>query len=102
MRTKRYLVILAGLAVLTGTANPAKAQDDVKIGKSDAEVLRKLNALSEKTGAAPVPISLAYLLRAGIPAVPISAVSSEKQMEDFETVSAWEDDLSDLSPLAKI
>ena len=82
--------------------NRLRTGDGVKIGKSDAQVLRKLNALSEKTGAAPVPISLAYLLRAGIPAVPISAVSSEKQMEDFETVSAWEDDLSDLSPLAKI
>ena len=42
--------------------------------------------------------SVAYLLNSGVPAIPIVAVSDGGQMAEFEAISAWEDDLSPLSP----
>ena len=72
------------------------------VGKHDAEAYDALTALSAQSGTAPVPLSVAYLLNSGLPAVPIAAVSSLEQMEDFEAISAWEGDLSGLSPLERL
>ena len=71
------------------------------VGTHDAEAFDALNALSDQSGVAPVPLSVAYLLNSGLPAVPIAAVSSAEQMEDFEAISAWDADLSALRLLGK-
>lgn len=61
--------------------------------------MERLRALSAESGVSLGALSLAYVLNAGLPAIPISAVSDEKQLEDFEAASAWVGDLSGLSPL---
>jgi len=70
-----------------------------KAGPSDRAVMERLRELSAESGVSLGALSLAYVLNAGLPAIPISAVSDEKQLEDFEAASAWVGDLSGLSPL---
>ena len=70
-----------------------------RAGASDRAAAEKLKALSEDGGVSPAALSLAWVLNAGLPAIPVSAVSSEKQLEDFEAASAWTEDLSALTPV---
>ncbi len=64
--------------------------------------MEKLKTMSAERGASLGALSLAWVLNAGLPAVPISAVSDEKQLEDFEAASSWMEDLSYLSPLCEV
>lgn len=70
-----------------------------KAGPSDRAVMERLKELSAESGVSMAALSLAYVLNAGLPAIPVSAVSSEKQLEDFEAASAWNEDLSALTPV---
>ena len=57
-------------------------------------VLRELEKISEETGAGVNAISVAYLLTAGITAVPIVAVSTPDQLREFEKISELSERLS--------
>lgn len=70
-----------------------------KAGPSDRRALEKLNALSAEHGVSIAALSLAFVLKGGLPAIPIAAVSDERQLSDFEAASAWDGDLSSLDPL---
>ena len=70
-----------------------------RIGERDAEVGRRLEKIRERVSVTPGVTSVAYLLNSGRPAIPIVAVSSLQQMADFERISAWNMDLSYISPL---
>ena len=70
-----------------------------RIGEHDAQAIAKLEEIKSKVGVKPGVTSVAYLLNSGMPAIPIVAVSSLGQMADFERISDWHIDLSDLSPL---
>lgn len=73
-----------------------------RAGAADRAVMEKLKTMSAERGVSLGALSLAWVLNAGLPAVPISAVSDEKQLEDFEAASSWMEDLSCLSPLCEI
>ena len=70
-----------------------------KAGPSDREAFEQLSALKAETGISLGAASIAYILNAGLSAVPIAAVSGREQLEEFEAASAWSGDLTCLSPL---
>ena len=70
-------------------------------GPYDREAALDLARIAEEHGCSVTVPSIAYLLNSGVPAIPIVAVSNASQMADFEAISAWEDDLSALSPFRK-
>ncbi|MBO6053021.1 MAG: aldo/keto reductase [Clostridia bacterium] len=70
-------------------------------GPHDRAAAGELTRIAEEHGCSVTVPSIAYLLHSGVPAIPIVAVSDARQMADFEAISAWEDDLSSLSPFRK-
>ena len=73
----------------------------VQAGPYDLEAALDLARIAEEHRCSVTVPSIAYLLNSGVPAIPIVAVSDASQMADFEAISAWEDDLSALSPFRK-
>ncbi|MBR4896018.1 MAG: aldo/keto reductase [Clostridia bacterium] len=73
----------------------------VQAGPYDREAALDLARIAEEHRCSVTVPSIAYLLNSGVPAIPIVAVSNASQMADFEAISAWEDDLSALSPFRK-
>ena len=69
-----------------------------KAGPSDREVSAKLAAICAERGVSPAVPSVAWVLRSGLPSVPIVGVSKEEQVAEFEGISSWEEDLSGLGP----
>ncbi|MCR4905211.1 MAG: aldo/keto reductase [Clostridiales bacterium] len=74
------------------------AEGKREAGAHDRIAAQKLSRIADGHGVSVTAASVAYLLRSGVPAIPIVAVSGESQMAEFEAISAWEDDLSALSP----
>lgn len=80
----------------------AKLSSSADLSETEREVYAGLCAEHEKSGVSVNAISVAYLLNSGVPCIPVVAVSSEKQLAEFEDISGWSSDLSSLSPFAKL
>ena len=77
------------------------AEGKREAGAHDRIAAGKLSRIADAHGVSVTVPSVAYLLRSGVPAIPIVAVSGERQMAEFEAIAAWEDDLSALSPFGE-
>ncbi len=70
-----------------------------KAGLSDRRVSAELAGICAEHGVSPFVPSVAWVLNSGLPSIPIVGVSEGKQLEEFEAISAWKEDLSGLGPL---
>ena len=77
------------------------AEGKREAGAHDRIAAGKLSRIADAHGVSVTVPSVAYLLRSGVPAIPIVAVSGERQMAEFEAIAAWEDNLSALSPFGE-
>ncbi|MBQ4354990.1 MAG: aldo/keto reductase [Clostridia bacterium] len=80
----------------------AKLTDEKELPKAEQEIYAALLEEQEKTGVSVNALSVAYILNSGVPAIPVVAVSSDKQLAEFEDIARWEKDLTALSPFAKM
>lgn len=80
----------------------AKLTDAGALSVTEKEIYAQLCDEEENTGVSVNAVAVAYILNSGVPAVPIVAVSSEKQLTEFEDISRWNRDLSGLSAFAKM
>lgn len=80
----------------------AKVKDADSLPQKEHEVYACLCGESEKTGVSVNAVSVAYILHSGVPAIPVVAVSSEKQLAEFEDIARWDKDLSCLSAFSKM
>lgn len=99
LHRERDLPLLA-FSAAAGGFYPKLAAGKTEAGPHDREAFGKLTEIARAHGVSEAVPAVAYLLRSGVPAIPIVAVSSERQMEDFERIAAWDEDLSALSPFA--
>ncbi len=99
LHRERDLPLLAFSAAAGGFYSKLAA-GKTEAGPHDREAFGKLTKIARTHGVSEAVPAVAYLLRSGVPAIPIVAVSSERQMEDFERIAAWDEDLSALSPFA--
>lgn len=80
----------------------AKVKDEEKLSVREYEVYEQLCGEAEKSGTSVNAVSLAYILNSGLPAIPVAAVSSEKQMREFDDIAKWDSDLGYLSAFERM
>ncbi len=80
----------------------AKVKNPDELSTAEHEVYEQLCDEAEKSGVSVNTVSVAYILNSGVPAIPVVAVSSEKQLREFEEIACWKYDLSYLSAFAKM
>lgn len=74
----------------------AKVTEPEKLSKKEQRVYVELTEESVNNGISVNSLSVAYLLNAGIPCIPVMAVSSEKQLREFEEIAWYKGDLNRL------
>lgn len=80
----------------------AKLKDQTALSKEEQDIYTYLLEEQVNTGVSINAVSVAYILNSGVPAIPVVAVSSEKQLEEFDDIARWNQDLSWLSPFGKM
>lgn len=80
----------------------AKVQDDAALVKTEQEIYTYLIEEQGNTGVSVNTVSVAYILNSGVPAIPVVAVSSEKQLAEFDDIARWDKDLSYMSPFGRM
>lgn len=74
----------------------AKVKHADELSKAEQRVYVGLTEESVNNGISVNSLSVAYLLNAGIPCIPVMAVSSEQQLREFEEIAWFKGDLNRL------
>jgi len=80
----------------------AKVKDADVLPKKERDIYTYLLEEQVNRGVSMNAVSVAYILNSGVPAIPVVAVSSEKQMAEFYDIAKWDSDLGYLSPFGRM